>query len=216
MLQKTQSIIEKTLEFLVNKGVMFTAFDVTKAVRKLGENVLHKDVKTFIVTSEQTILKNYNKTLTNIGNLVFGDPTVNVKANIYHPVNSDINSYNPLDLSDTNTINNKSNSDSKSNLKFDKRKRFQVNSSILNKAGIVPFEKLSYSYSEPNCLIIKEFDHNETNKNMLAGETILTVTSSNRNRIYIYESTFKRFFGKIPNNIRFEPHDKLVKIYEEN
>lgn len=89
-----EQAVEDVIADFVQKGIMFTAFDITKVMRSdKGLNVYHSDTRDFIRRFwNKGRMDGYGSTLVNLP--VSGSPL----AFVYHPLTSDPNMYDPNNL----------------------------------------------------------------------------------------------------------------------
>lgn len=94
-----EQVIFDTISLFINKGLMFTAFDVTKAVRKHGLHILHKDVRKLV--HSYGFPSDYDNMKVDVVRLLTGSSNNSVpKPILYFPKGSDVNDYIPVDLGD--------------------------------------------------------------------------------------------------------------------
>ena len=90
MKQATTDTINDEIEMLVNMGVMFTAYDVTKTIRNADCHVLHNDVKQAI--EQFDLPDSYKRSSVSVKG---------ARAYVYHPDTQNPNTYNPDSISET-------------------------------------------------------------------------------------------------------------------
>lgn len=213
-------LINTTIDFFVNKGMMFTAFDVTKAVRKLGANVLHKDVKGLVHSFK--FPASYTRESVDIAEIVFGPGSNSATAFIYRPVSSRVEDYNPVDLSDSTQsttqtaaiVVNKAPDNVPSTdlpdgvyyVNLDKRNRFRLKKKVADKSGLTPGEMLHVSISDDSIELSR----------INPGYCDSIITLDEYNNVNIYANALLKAFGDIPNRVECisTPGNIVIKKYD--
>jgi hypothetical protein len=204
-----EQVVYDVVNHFMSKGLMFTAFDVTKAVRKLDYNVKHFEVKAILKTID---LQNYSKVLKDISKIVFGS-TKPIKALVYHPDGKDADNYNPVDLSDgdTDAISGNSstqpvnlqNPDNVYDVSLDRRGRYFVRAKLVSEAGFGAGDSL-YLRSVDSVI--------EISNKMGISDSILTV--DRYKNFLLFEGYFMKAFGKVPSKIVMEVIKGKITITE--
>jgi hypothetical protein len=211
-----EQMIFDTMNHFIDKGLMFTAFDVTKAVRKLGLHILHNDVKP--VVHGFSLPSNYKKKSANLTNIVFGVSSgANLRALVYHPEGSDVNNYTPLDLSDTNKpqpdnspnvilspVQHTSNPDNVFDVRLDNRGRYCVKAKVVSAAGFVPGDTLYVNGSMHGIEV--------TSVHPGMSDTVLTVDCYKN--FLIFSNYFRKCFGNVPSKVLIVVENKKLTIKE--
>ncbi len=206
-----EQLVYDVVNHFISKNMMFTAFDVTKAVRKLGFKVYHSEVKKLIKALQSP---NYTKTLKDISSIVFPDADTTIKAFVYHPTTSNPDNYNPVDLSDaddTATIKANDvdssvpvkNPDNVYDVSLDKRGRFFVRAGLVSKAG----------WGAGDSIYLRSVDSvMEFTSDLKFADS--TITIDRYKNFLIFEGYFMKAFGKVPEKVRMEVSKKKIVITE--
>ena len=212
-----EQVVYDVVNHFVSKGMMFTAFDVTKAVKKLGCKVYHSEVKHIVKGLK---LPDYKKTSKDISAIVFPEADTSIKALVYHPITSDPNNYNPVDLTEaddattavkvdsitTAVVDTKKavvSPDNVHDVVLDRRGRFFVRAGIVSKAG----------WGAGDSIYLRSVDSiMEFSSDLKFADS--TITVDRYKNFLIFEGYFMKAFGKVPEKIRMDVSKKKIVITE--
>lgn len=84
-----RQLVEDAIDEKINSGDMFTAFNITRAVRSDGTRARHEDVKSVVhQIFNSGKMGNYTRSQINVAG-------ANIQPFLYHPVGADITEYDP-------------------------------------------------------------------------------------------------------------------------
>jgi hypothetical protein len=173
--------IEKLLETKMNNGEMFTAFDITQALKSDGVKKRHRAIRHDIQRTATTLMWRYNfqRTLADL-------PGTRARAFVYHPFNTDHNAYlakfRPAPLAIVNQP------PAGVVQKFpDKRATVCIPSRLARTAGFTPGEKVFVFLDQTaNILIVAKAQHGQ-----LTGEAKAYTVDKHHN-VRVTRSAFER------------------------
>jgi len=214
---KEEQVVFQVVEHFMSKGMLFTAYDVTKAVKKLGYPVYHSEVKARL---RKLDLGNYTKTLKDISKIVFPGSANPIKALVYHPRTTSPENYNPVDLSDSDSDANTDDSiqtvvdvipsnnaspDNVYDVQLDRRGRFFIRAKVVTAAG----------FNAGDTLCIRAVDSIiELSDKLGISDSLITI--DRYKNFLVFEGYFMKAFGKVPHKIMVVASNKKIVITEYN